>query len=192
MLWTRSGPKVPDYNPTLAKINANMAEFAKHMKAVEQSEALRITPESMAGRIAAAAEGSRESDRIAIKEARDQIRQNNATMSRTVGTIRTKGEQRRYVLFAVGIAILAISLLWLLYPGWAASMAPQGWHWPERAARRTMGGRHYGTRAYASCAPGTRKAGRPSLTLSTCGRRTVRPSTLASSRPPRPSSQCDA
>jgi hypothetical protein len=93
----------------------------------------------MAGRIAAAAETAREADRIAIKETRELLRQNNATMSNTVGTIRAKEEQRRHMLYAIGIAILAISLLWLIYPGWAASMAPQSWHWPERVARRTMG-----------------------------------------------------
>lgn len=43
------------------------------------------------------------------------------------------------MLYAISGAILAVSLLWLFYPGWAASMAPQGWHWPERVARRTMG-----------------------------------------------------
>jgi hypothetical protein len=34
---------------------------------------------------------------------------------------------------------LTVSLLWLLYPGWAASLAPKSWHWPERVATRTMG-----------------------------------------------------
>lgn len=131
--------EVPDYNPTLGKINANMAEFAKHMKAVSQSEALRMTPESMAERIAAAAEAAREADRIAIKEMRELNRQSNAAMSKAVGTLRAKEEQRNHLLYAIGIAILGISLLWLFYPGWAASMAPQSWQWPERVARRTMG-----------------------------------------------------
>ena len=131
--------EVPDYNPTLGKINANMADLAKHMKAVEQSEALRITPESMAERIAAAADAAREADRIALKEMRELNRQSNAAMSRAVGTLRAKEDQRNHLLYAIGIAILAVSLLWLFYPGWAANMAPQGWHWPERVARRTMG-----------------------------------------------------
>lgn len=34
---------------------------------------------------------------------------------------------------------LAISLLWLIYPGWAANIGPQSWLWPERVARRTLG-----------------------------------------------------
>ncbi|MGV7123218.1 DUF6118 family protein [Sphingopyxis sp. 550A] len=131
--------EVPDYNPTLGKINANMAEFAKHMKALSQSEALRTTPESMAERIMAAAEGARESDRIALKEMRELNRQSNAAINKAVGTLRAKEDQRWHMLYAIGIAVLAISLLWLFYPGWAASIGPQSWHWPERVARRTMG-----------------------------------------------------
>jgi hypothetical protein len=131
--------EVPDYNPTLAKINANMAEFAKHMKAVRESEALKMTPESMAERIDAAAEAARESDRIALKESRELNRQTITAMIRGTGTLRGKEDQRRHILYASGVAILAISLLWLFYPGWAASIGPQGWQWPERVARRTMG-----------------------------------------------------
>ena len=131
--------EVPDYNPTLGKINANMAEFAKHIKALSQSEALRMTPENMAERIDAAAEAARQADRIAIKEMRELNRQSNAAISKAVGTLRAKEDQRWHMLNAVGIAILAISLLWLFYPRWAASLAPNSWHWPERVARRTMG-----------------------------------------------------
>ena len=131
--------EVPDYNPTLGKINANMAEFAKHIKALSQSEALRMTPENMAERIDAAAEAARQADRIAIKEMRELNRQSNAAISKAVGTLRAKEDQRWHMLNAVGIAILAISLLWLFYPGWAVSLAPNSWHWPERVARRTMG-----------------------------------------------------
>lgn len=130
--------EVPDYNPTLGKINANMAEFAKRLKAVEQSEALRMTPEDMAERIAAVAEAAHESDRTAVKEARELNRQTIAAMSKAVGTLRAKNNQRNHLLYAIGGAILAISLLWLIYPGWAASLGPQSWQWPERVARRTM------------------------------------------------------
>jgi hypothetical protein len=131
--------EVPDYNPTLAKINVILAEFTKRLKVIEQSEALRMTPESMAERIVAVAETAREADRITIKDQRELNRQSNAAMSKAVGRLRAKKDQHRHMLYAIGIAILAISLPWLFYPGWAASMAPQSWHWPERVARRTMG-----------------------------------------------------
>jgi hypothetical protein len=58
---------------------------------------------------------------------------------RAVGIIRTKQRQRWHMLYCGSGAALAISLLWLIYPGWAASIGPQSWLWPERVARRTLG-----------------------------------------------------
>lgn len=124
--------EVPDYSNTLAKI-------AKSVIAIEGARALQMTPEDFQARFEAAAQSARESDRITIKEMKELNRQSNAAMSKATGTLRAKEEQRNHLLYAIGIAILAISLLWLIYPGWAASMGPQSWHWPERVARRTMG-----------------------------------------------------
>jgi hypothetical protein len=131
--------EVPDYNPTLAKINAALAEFAKHMKALVQSEALKLTPESMAERIIASAEAARETDKASIKQAQALLREAHADQMRAIGAIRTKDRQWWHMVYTgIGTA-LAVSLLWLFYPGWAASLAPDGWHWPERVAMRTMG-----------------------------------------------------
>jgi hypothetical protein len=131
--------EVPDYNPTFAKINAALAEIAKHMKAFAQSEALNMTPESMGERIAASAEAARETDKASIKQAQALLREAHADQMRAIGAIRTKDRQRWHMIYAgIGTA-LAVSLLWLFYPGWAASLAPNGWHWPERLAMRTMG-----------------------------------------------------
>jgi hypothetical protein len=131
--------EVPDYNPTLAKINAALAEFAKHMKAFSQSEALKMTPESMTERIITSAEAARETDKASIKQAQALLREAHADQMRVIGAIRAKDRQRRHLIYTgIGTA-LAVSLLWMLYPGWAASLAPSGWHWPERVAARTMG-----------------------------------------------------
>jgi len=131
--------EVPDYSPTLGRMNGNLADIAKRMKAVEQSDALQMTPERMAERIGEAAEAARASDRITIKETRELHRQTIAAMNMATGTLRAREEQQRHLLYAIGGAILAVSLLWLIYPGWAASIGPQSWLWPERVARRTMG-----------------------------------------------------
>ncbi|MFD2430902.1 DUF6118 family protein [Sphingobium scionense] len=131
--------EVPDYNPTLAKINANIAEFAKHMKALSQSEALNMTPESMAERIIASAEAARETDKASIKQAQALLREAHVEQMKAIGAIRTKDRQRRHLVYTgIGTA-LAVSLLWLFYPGWAANVGPQGWLWPERVAARTLG-----------------------------------------------------
>jgi hypothetical protein len=131
--------EVPDYNPTLAKINAALAEFAKHMKVLVQSEALTMRPESMAERIIGSAEAARETDKATIKQAQALLRETHADQMKAIGAIRTKDQQRRHMLYTGIGAALAVSLLWLFYPGWAASLAPNGWHWPERVATRTMG-----------------------------------------------------
>lgn len=131
--------EVPDYNPTLAKINAALAEIAKYMRAFSQSEALSMTPESIAERIILSAEAAREADKASIKQAQGLLREAHADQMRTIGAIRTKDWQRWHMIYAgIGTA-LAHSLLWLAYPGWVASLAPSGWHWPERVATRTMG-----------------------------------------------------
>lgn len=131
--------EVPDYNPTLAKINAALAEIAKHMQAFAQSEALNMTPESMAERITVSADAARETDKASIKQAQALLREAHADQLKAIGAIRTKDRQRWHMIYAgVGTA-LAVSLLWQFYPGWVASLAPSGWHWPERVATRTMG-----------------------------------------------------
>ncbi|MCC4252774.1 DUF6118 family protein [Sphingobium naphthae] len=131
--------EVPDYTPTLAKINAALAEFAKHMKAVKESEALSMTPESMAERIIISAEAARETDKASIKQAQALLRETYADQMRAIGAIRNKDHQRRLVIHTGLGTALAVALLWLFYPGWAASLAPHGWNWPERLAVRTMG-----------------------------------------------------
>lgn len=131
--------EVPDYNPTLAKINAALAEIAKHLKPLSQSEALNVTPESMAERIIVAAEAARETDKASIKQAQALLREAHADQMRAIGAISTKDRQRWHIIYTGIGTTLAVSLLWLFYPGWAASLAPTGWHWPERVATRTMG-----------------------------------------------------
>ncbi|MDH2133616.1 DUF6118 family protein [Sphingobium yanoikuyae] len=131
--------EVPDYNPTLARINAALADIAKHMKPLSQSEALNMTPESMAERMMSSAEAARETDKASIKQGQALLREAHADQMRAIGAIRTKVQQRWHMGYTGLGTALAVSLLWLFYPGWAASLAPSGWHWPERVAARTMG-----------------------------------------------------
>jgi len=100
---------------------------------------MQLTPESMAGRIAEAAKAARETDKAAIGQSLDLHRRTYADLGEAIGKVRTRTEQRCYMLYTgIGTA-LAVSLLWLVYPGWAASIGPQGWHWPERMSRRVLG-----------------------------------------------------
>lgn len=131
--------EIPDYTPTLAKIGGHLASIVAQTKAMQESPALKMTPESMVERITAAAKAAREGDRATVSKAQELHDQAYADLKRATGIVRTKQQQRLHMLYTgIGTA-LAVSLLWLAYPGWAASIGPQGWHWPERVARRTMG-----------------------------------------------------
>lgn len=131
--------EIPDYSPTLAKHGGHLATMAGQMKRLADAPAMQLTPESMAERMLAASEAAREPDKATIKQAQALHRKSQADLMRAIGTIRTKHEQRWHMVYTgIGTA-LAVSLLWLLYPGWAASIGPQSWHWPERVARRVLG-----------------------------------------------------
>lgn len=128
----------PDYGPTLAKMNGYLAALAGQTKKIMEAPAIQLTPESMAERIGEAAHAARETDRATIKKSQELHHQVHADQMRAIGTIRTKKEQRWHMLYCGGGAAVVISLLWLIYPGWAASIGPQSWLWPERVARRTL------------------------------------------------------
>jgi hypothetical protein len=128
----------PDYGPTLAKMNSYLATVAGQTKTIMDAPAMQLTPDSMAERIDIAADASRATDKATIKKSLDLHHQAHADQMRAIGTVRTKQEQRWHMFYCGGGAALAISLLWLIYPGWAASIGPQSWLWPERVARRTL------------------------------------------------------
>ncbi|MBG6119461.1 hypothetical protein IWY39_003265 [Sphingobium sp. JAI105] len=129
----------PDYGPTLAKMNGYLATLAGQTKTIMEAPAMQLTPESMAERIGKAAEAARQTDRATIKKSQELHHQTHADQMRAIGTVRTKHNQRWHMLCCGGGLALAVSLLWLAYPGWAASIGPQSWLWPERVARRTLG-----------------------------------------------------
>lgn len=129
----------PDYGPTLAKMNGYLATLAGQIKAIMDAPAMQLTPESMAERIGDAAQAARETDKATIKKSLELHHQVHADQIRAVGAIRTKQKQRWHMLYCGGGAALAVSLLWLIYPGWAASIGPKSWLWPERVASRTLG-----------------------------------------------------
>lgn len=129
----------PDYGPTLAKMNGYLATLAGYTQKIMDAPAMQLTPEGMAERIDVAADAARATDKATIKKSQELHHQVHADQMRVVGTIRTKQRQRWHMLYCGSGAALAISLLWLIYPGWAASIGPQSWLWPERVARRTLG-----------------------------------------------------
>jgi len=135
----RHSIEVPDYSSTLGKIGSVLTDIGKRLKAIEQSPALEITPESMADRITEAASAAREIDRATIRKAQELQQQTNADSNKVIGRVRTRTEHRRQLLCCGLSVAIAVSLLDLVYPGWTANLGPRSWHWPERVAGRALG-----------------------------------------------------
>ena len=131
--------EIPDYSPTLVRMGGHLASITAQTKAMQDSPALQMTPATMAGEIMEAAMAAREADKAAISKSLDLHRRAHADLGEAIGKVRTRTRQRWHMLYTAMGTTLAISLLWLVYPGWAANIGPQGWFWPERVARRTMG-----------------------------------------------------
>ncbi|WP_336953133.1 DUF6118 family protein [Sphingobium aromaticivastans] len=135
----RQSIEFPDYSSTLAKMGGHLASIAAQTKAMQEAPALQMTPESMAERITEAAKTARETDKAAMSKSLDLHHRAYADLGEAIGKVRTKTQQHRHMLYTAMGTALAVSLLWLLYPGWAAGIGPQSWHWPEGTARRVLG-----------------------------------------------------
>lgn len=131
--------EIPDYTSTLGEMNGRLATFAGKLKTIAESPALKLAPETMGQEITKAAQAAREADRTTITQSQQLYREAHTNLHTIIGTVRAKREQHLHMLYTgIGTA-LTVSLLWLVYPGWAASIGPQSWLWPEGVARRTMG-----------------------------------------------------
>lgn len=135
----RQSIEIPDYTPTLGQMNGHLAALVGETRTIRESPAQRLTPKSLAHEIAEAAKIAREADRATITQSLNLHREADADLRRAIGNVRTKEQQRWYMAYCGGGVLLAISLLWLIYPGWAASIGPRSWLWPEALARRTLG-----------------------------------------------------
>lgn len=135
----KQGIEIPDYTPTLTKMNSYLVELAAQAQKMAKAPALQMTPENMADRIDQVARQAREADRVNIEQARMLLNDACERQMRAIGRLRTRREQGWHMAYSAMGAIVAVMLLWLLYPGWAANIGPQSWLWPERVAQRTLG-----------------------------------------------------
>lgn len=139
MAAERLSIEIPDYNPTLEKTNAWLANILQRLETIEAAPALGVTPETMGARIAAAAHKAREDDEASIRRVREDQRNAVQALRQIIGHARTQQGQREHLLWGIGGGVLAGCLLWAILPGMIARSAPESWHWPERIAQRIVG-----------------------------------------------------
>lgn len=136
---TAEREKTPDYSETLGQMDGRLRKIAGNILWIAEQPAMKLTPETMSAQIVEAAKGAREADRAAIRQSLDLHRETHSGLQAAIGSVRTKEQQRWQLLYCCVGTTLAVSLLWLIYPGWAASVGPRRWLWPEATARRTLG-----------------------------------------------------
>lgn len=135
----KQGIEIPDYTPTLTKMNSYLVELVAQAQKMAKAPAMQITPENMADRIDQVARQAREADRVNIEQARMLLNDTRENQMRAIGHLRTRREQIWHMAYSAMGATVAVMLLWLLYPGWVANIGARSWLWPEKVARRVLG-----------------------------------------------------
>jgi len=129
----------PDYAPSLEAIANRLEDVCVWARRVSERPAIKLTPETLASQIAAAAETSRADDQRLMKNAASGMDAASARIDAMIARSRSVAEQNRKLLrnrvaFAVaGIATFAI------LPGAVARSLPVSWAVPERIAARMLG-----------------------------------------------------
>lgn len=131
--------EIPDYNPTLARMNGALADMTKRMKGVEGSPSLQITPESMAERISKAAETARTADNAAFSQWDKILDARVRQVETIIGTANTI-DQQKTTLLAVGVIVGFVAFLsGIFLPVMVVRALPISWHKPEAMAAWVMG-----------------------------------------------------
>jgi hypothetical protein len=132
--WVDQQRDPPDYSETLSKIAVDLTQTRKWVVWMAERPALALTADELAQRIKAAGGDARTADRRLITEAVDGLQRANHDLSGWTVQARTTELQERRLL-QVGAVAGGLSLvLGLVLPLAVVQAAPEGWHWPERAA----------------------------------------------------------
>ena len=130
---------IPDYGKTLAEMAKRLGGIDECLEDIADHPAMKMTPDSIGNRIAAAAEAARRSDHDRISQARSDLHHVSQELRSVTAHARTAAEQRQQLYQVAGGALLAGILLWSFLPGTIARAMPESWHWPERMAARMVG-----------------------------------------------------
>lgn len=134
----RADIAIPDYNPTLVKMAANLASLDKSLKAMEQVPALQITPEHLGERIERIAQSASSEYQATIRQWRTAASGLERGLSDALGSALKHEAQirRERQFFGVGASVAALLMTFL--PGIVARELPSNWQLPERMARRIV------------------------------------------------------
>ncbi len=120
-----------DYTPTLGVI-------AKSLATIEAHPALRLTPQAHASEMKSAMEALRHRTDDDIQRALNSIGRASSDISRFAGELRSRHQQRQWLIRAGAVGMVAGALIWVLVSGPIARALPARWNVPEKLAAATL------------------------------------------------------
>lgn len=135
---TAAREKMPDYSVTLGQMSRSLSAAVEGIARIEQSPAVRLTPDAMAVELIKASAAVRAEDRKLLQDARDALSRSIGHVDAIVARGEAADRQWRRVIRSAGGGALAATLLMAFLPGAIARSLPTSWHVPEWIAARTM------------------------------------------------------
>lgn len=111
---TAAKDKLPDYSPTLREMAGRLDRIDQHIENIDDKPAMRLTPETLAARMADAAIAFRAEDRNAIGDAREALARSLGHVDGMIRQRRSNDEQDWWVTWAATGGLLCGAFLALL------------------------------------------------------------------------------
>lgn len=129
---------IPNYDPTLKEMAKQLGAVGGYLKGMTAHPAMQLTPETVADRIAVAAQSARRADQDQIVQSRTELQHATRELRAITNSVRTSADQRAKVVRTAIAGALAGALVWSFLPGALARALPDSWHLPERMATRML------------------------------------------------------
>lgn len=130
---------IPDYGPTLKEMAKQLGAVGGYLKGMTAHPAMQLTPETIADRIAVAAQSARRADQDQIVQSRTELQQATRELRAITAGARAFAHQRAIVMRTAIASVLVGALIWSFLPGAIARALPDSWQLPERLAARMVG-----------------------------------------------------
>ncbi len=129
----------PDYAPSLEAIAKRLEDVCASVQRLSERPALKLTPQTIAQEIAAAATASREGEREMLRSAVASMNGAAGNLSAALAGARSAAEQNRELLHNRVAFAVAGMVTFAILPGAVARSLPVSWAVPERIAARMLG-----------------------------------------------------
>lgn len=131
-------PEQPDYSETLGRIAQAIVKLGQRMDVLAERPGVSISPEGIARQITAAGASVRAEDQRTIAAARQGLEEATRKLDSYVVSARRGDEQNKWLAWMAGGGVVLGMLLWAVFAGRIAGLAPESWLWPERMAASTL------------------------------------------------------